>query len=52
MGIDSREHEAITVQPFGVLGVELHELVEENVGNGSHAPREPVSTSSREEHKR
>jgi hypothetical protein len=50
MDIDSREHEAITVQPLGVFGVELHELVEEDVGNGSHTPGEPVSTSSREQH--
>lgn len=33
-----RENEAITVQPFGVLGVELHELVEKDVGNRCHAP--------------
>jgi hypothetical protein len=31
------QNEAVTVEPVGVLGVELHELVEENVGNGSHA---------------
>lgn len=35
---NSREDEAITVQPAGVLGVELHELVEKNVGNRCHAP--------------
>jgi hypothetical protein len=32
-----RENETITVDPIGVLGVEVHELVEENVGNGGHA---------------
>lgn len=33
-----RKDESVAVQPLGVLGVELHELVPENVGNGSHAP--------------
>ena len=33
-----RQHEAITVQPLGALGVELHEFVEKNVGNGCHTP--------------
>lgn len=33
-----REDESIPVQPVGVLRVELHELVKEDVGNGSHAP--------------
>lgn len=33
-----REDEAVPVQPVGVLRVELHELVPEDVGNGSHAP--------------
>ncbi len=37
-GQNLREDETIAVQPRGVLGVEAHELVEENVGNGSHAP--------------
>ena len=32
-----REDEAITVGPVGVLGVEVHELVEENVSDGGHA---------------
>lgn len=32
-----REHETITVDPIGVLGVEVHELVEQNVGDGGHA---------------
>ena len=35
---DSREDESITVQPLGVLRVELHELVEKNVGNRRHTP--------------
>jgi hypothetical protein len=35
---NSRENETIPVQPLGVLGVELHELVEEDVGNRCHAP--------------
>lgn len=34
---DVRENEAITVDPFGVLGVEGHELVEEDVGHRGHA---------------
>lgn len=34
-----RENETISVQPLGVLGVEVHELIEDNVGNGSHSPR-------------
>ena len=33
----SRENESIAVQPLGVLGVELHVLAEENMGNRSHA---------------
>lgn len=40
---DSREDETVTVQPVGVLGVELHELVEKDVGNGCHAPAIGVS---------
>lgn len=35
---DLREDETVSVQPLGVLGVELHEFVEENVGNRCHAP--------------
>lgn len=35
---DSREDEAVTVQPLWVLWVELHELAVENVGHGCHAP--------------
>lgn len=31
------QNEAVTVQPLGVLGVELHEVVEQDVGNGGHA---------------
>lgn len=42
-GVYVRENESIPVQPVGVLGVELHELVEENVGNGSHSPSMEVS---------
>lgn len=34
----SREDESVTVEPLGVLGVELHDPVEKNVGNGCHAP--------------
>jgi hypothetical protein len=32
-----REDEAIPVDPLGVLGVELHELVEQDVGDRRHA---------------
>ena len=32
-----RENKTITVDPVGVLGVEVHELVEQNVGHGGHA---------------
>lgn len=32
-----RENKSVTVGPVGVLGVELHELVEENVGHRGHA---------------
>lgn len=35
---NSREDETVAVQPVGVLGVEPHEVLEEDVGNGSHAP--------------
>lgn len=35
---DSRENEAVTVQPVWVLWVELHELAVEDVGHGCHAP--------------
>lgn len=42
-----REDESVAVQPVGVLGVELHELVPENVSNGSHAPAQnPASAAS------
>lgn len=34
---DIRENETITVEPVGVLGVEVHELVEQNVSHGGHA---------------
>lgn len=37
-----RKDESVAVQPFRVLGVELHELVPENVSNGSHAPAQRV----------
>ncbi|KAI5462659.1 hypothetical protein BGZ63DRAFT_220928 [Mariannaea sp. PMI_226] len=40
-----RENEAVTVEPLGVLGVELHELVEEDVGNGSHSPLAEMSVN-------
>lgn len=42
--LDLRKNEAITVEPLGVLGVEVHETVEKDVGNRSHAPKEDVST--------
>jgi hypothetical protein len=32
-----RENESVAVDPFGVLGVESHKLVEDNVGHRSHA---------------
>lgn len=32
-----RENESITIDPVGVVGVESHEFVEEDVGNGCHA---------------
>ena len=34
-----RENEAVPVDPVGVLGVEVHELVEQNVGHRGHAHR-------------
>lgn len=51
-GRDSREDETITIQPVGVLGVELEELAPENVGHRCHAPtavlvREYVSSVDR-----
>ena len=33
-----RENKSVPVQPVGILRVELHELVEEHMRNGSHAP--------------
>lgn len=36
-GGNVRENESVTVDPLGVLGVELHEFVEQDVGDGSHA---------------
>lgn len=36
---DVRENKAITVDPVGVLGVEAHELVKQNVGDRGHAHR-------------
>lgn len=35
---DLRQNKAITVQPAGVLRVELHDLVPEDVGDRRHAP--------------
>lgn len=35
---DLRENEAVTVQPLGVLGVELHELAKQDVGDRCHTP--------------
>ena len=34
-----REDKSVTVSPVGILGVKLHELVEENVGHRGHAHR-------------
>ena len=34
---DLRQDETITIDPVWVLGVEVHELVEQNMGNGCHA---------------
>jgi hypothetical protein len=36
MWVDLRENESVSVEPVGVLWVETHELVEKNVGDGSH----------------
>lgn len=36
-GEDVRKNEAVAVDPVGVLGVEGHELVEQDVGHGGHA---------------
>ena len=33
-----RKHEAVTVHPIGVLGVEAHNAVEQDVGDRRHAP--------------
>lgn len=41
--LDSREDKSIAVQPLGVLRVKVHELLEKNVGNRSHAPMDVVS---------
>jgi len=35
-GVNSREDEAISVHPIGILGVEVHKLVEEDVSDGCH----------------
>ena len=35
----SREHESIPINPIGVLWVEAHAFVEEDMGNRSHAHR-------------
>jgi hypothetical protein len=40
-----RENKAIPVEPIWVLGVEAHELVEKDVGNGRHAPRLELALS-------
>lgn len=34
-----RENESVAVQPLRILGVESHELVEQDVGNRGHAHR-------------
>ena len=36
---DLRQDETITIDPVWVLGVEGHELVEQDMGNGCHAHR-------------
>ena len=36
---NEREDKSIAVDPFGVLGIESHELVEKNVGHRGHAHR-------------
>ena len=33
-----RENETIAVEPIGVLGVELHEVLPQDVGDRRHAP--------------
>lgn len=38
-GGNLRENETVTVEPVGVLGVELHELVEQDVSDRRHTPR-------------
>ena len=43
---DLREDKSVAVQPLGVLGVELHELVEKDVGNRRHTPRNNVSQAT------
>lgn|SRR6478735_7207354 len=49
-----REDEAVTVQPVGVLGVEVEELVEQDVGNWGHSPVTTMSAccSHRSAHRR
>jgi len=37
--MDVREDETIAVQPFGVLGVECHEFVEEDMGHRGQTHR-------------
>ena len=34
---DLRQDETITIDPVWVLGVEIHELIEQDMGNGCHA---------------
>ena len=43
LSVNLREDETVTVQPVGVLGVEVHELVEQNVSNWGHSPVEMKS---------
>lgn len=35
--MNSREDKSVPVDPIGVLGVELHELVEKDMGNRGHS---------------
>lgn len=41
-----REHEAIPVRPLWVLGIELHELAPQDVGDRRHAPITPSARAS------
>lgn len=53
-GQNLREDEAVAVQPVGVLGVEVEELVEQDVGDWGHSPVTTMSVccSHRSVHRR